>query len=176
MTIICLFMLNGALFESGIHVAAHCDHRFAPLRNIKLFQSIVEDHTIHNYRISIGNALRSATIGAVGRVRSDISAPPAWQSTVDDAGKWRKCGVCDCDPTWLYITHGDAARSTVTHNCRSCGVIVCAICSPSADSIPAEGVGNFETLSDYRIPLPQFGLYSPQRVCAQCYLGKQSSL
>lgn len=100
---------------------------------------------------------------------------------MDANGKWRKCSVCDCDPTWPCITRSDAARSTVTHNCRLtclvheiativlsniiavmlvfrlCGNIVCSVCSPSGDDVPGEGVGTFERLSDMRIPLPSIG-------------------
>jgi hypothetical protein len=38
-----------------------------------------------------------------------------------------------------------------------CGHIVCAVCSPSGDQVPGEGLGEFETLSDLRAPLPQLG-------------------
>lgn len=138
---------------------------------IKLFQGLGEDHSMHNYRLSISDAMRWRNLISTSSTEVDaVRRPPEWQTGLDDSGKWRKCSVCDCDPTWPCITRSDAARSTVTHNCRLCGHIVCVVCSPSGDDIPGEGVGTFEKLSDMRMPLPSIGLYSPQRICLPCYM------
>lgn len=70
-----------------------------------------------------------------------VRASPSWEAVYkEDTKQWAVCCVCNCDVTWAYITHSDASRALVTHNCRACGKIVCSVCSPAGDMIPGEGM------------------------------------
>ena len=66
--------------------------------------------------------------------------------------------------TFLYLLH-----YTDTY-CRSCGRVVCAVCAPAGDNIPADGIGKYQKLPDHRMTLPFMGLADKQRVCTPCFL------
>jgi hypothetical protein len=87
----------------------------------------------------------------------------------DDNTSWLPCSVCSLEVTWPYMMHSDASRSIATHNCSSCGKIVCTVCSPAGDEIPGDGISQRYKVPDFRIALPWLGLYAPQRVCLHCY-------
>eukprot|EP01040_Poterioochromonas_malhamensis_P005389 gene5389-5781_t len=82
---------------------------------------------------------------------------------------WLPCAVCGLEVTWPSIMHSDASRATATHNCRSCGRIVCTFCAPAGDTIQGDGINTSYTTDDFRLALPWRGLYTPQRICVQCY-------
>ena len=52
---------------------------------------------------------------------------------------WKPCYLCGLDVTWPYMLHSDASRAMVTHNCRSCGEVVCSACAPAGDTVPGDG-------------------------------------
>ncbi len=52
---------------------------------------------------------------------------------------------------------------------RSCGRIVCTFCAPAGDTIQGDGINTSYTTDDFRLALPWRGLYTPQRICVQCY-------
>lgn len=79
------------------------------------------------------------------------------------------CNVCGLDVTWPYMLHSDAARAMATHYCSVCQAVVCTYCAPAGDVIPGEGLNQTVTLRDMRLTLPWLGIFTPQRVCWQCY-------
>lgn len=69
-----------ALYE-GILATSHVDHRFSTFRDIKLFQGLGEDHAMHNYRLSIADAIRWRGLDERPyEGKSDgVRRPPEWQ-------------------------------------------------------------------------------------------------
>lgn len=100
-----------------------------------------------------------------------IRSGPTWEPIFDSNTKtWTRCHLCQSDPLWPYTTKSEPTRGHVTHHCRSCGKVCCSVCSPAGDSIPADGIGKFQKLSDHKLSLPFIGLTGQQRVCTTCYL------
>jgi len=85
------------------------------------------------------------------------------------AGPFRSCNVCELATNWAYIAHSSATTARVTHCCRACGDVVCAICAPAGDIVQGEGVNRQETLGDKRISIPAIGIFERERVCIPCY-------
>ena len=174
-------------FSQGGYRATLCNYRLGAFSEIIPIQSAVRNH----YMRSHIEAMRSLRLGNCFSSCERVS-PPTWQpiyenKDVSDCNSpsslksfynsksceniiWARCYVCDSDPTWPYITRSDAARGMAVHNCRSCGRVVCSVCSPSGDKIPADGIGKFQNLPDNRISLPFMGLTEKQRVCTPCFL------
>ena len=82
---------------------------------------------------------------------------------------WCPCSICNLDVTWPYIMHSDASRAMTKHRCALCQRVVCVVCAPAGDQISGDGLSQKHHLSDYSIPLPHLGLFTPQRVCIHCY-------
>jgi hypothetical protein len=155
--------------NDGAYRATLCTHRLPCLRRIDLYRNTVDDHHMSSHIRSIRmlKMISSSADTATAVARK----PPAWQPVRDPCtNKWARCSVCHSDPTWPYITNGDACRALVYHHCRACGKVVCVMCAPAGDSIPDVGVGQFQQLKDFRIPIPSLGLIMPERVCLPCYL------
>ena len=151
--------------SSGSYRATLCDHSLPCLRRIDLYRNAVDDHHMSSHIRSI------RMLKMVYDPSSTISAPPTWQPVFDPPTQtWARCSVCRSDPTWPYITNGVACRALVYHHCRACGKVVCVMCAPAGDYIPDVGVGNYQQLKDFRIPIPSLGLLMPERVCLPCYL------
>ena len=85
------------------------------------------------------------------------------------AGPYRSCVVCELPTNWAYIAHSSATTARVTHTCRACGDIVCAICSPAGDMVQGDGLNRQEQLADRRISIPAIGVFERERVCLPCY-------
>lgn len=148
----------------GVYQVDFCDHRVSELSKISLLRDSLDEHHVSAHI----RALRSFKLARNSVARLE---PPIWQKAYDEVTqKWATCGVCLSDPTWPFITNSDASRALVYHNCRACGKIVCVMCAPAGDSVPASGVGEYQTLSDHTIPLPSLGILNPERVCLPCYL------
>jgi hypothetical protein len=148
----------------GVVRVSLCDYRVSTLSKISLLKDSIEEHHVSAHI----TALRSYKLAknAVQRL-----APPVWQKAYDeDTRQWARCSVCQSDPTWPFITNSDATRALVYHNCRACGKIVCVMCAPAGDSVPGSGIGEYQTLSDHRIPMPSLGILTPERACMRCYL------
>ena len=65
---------------TGILVASHCDYRFLQFNEIKLYLNMVDDHSMHNYRLSIGDAVRWRGLRVQTEEKSDAARqPPEWQ-------------------------------------------------------------------------------------------------
>jgi len=154
-------------FSRGGYQARLCDHRLATFSEIIPIQSAVHNHYMRAH-IEAMRSLRLSTSNIRKR------PPPPWEpifdSNVPNGGAWARCHVCDSDPCWPYITRSDAARAMAVHNCRACGHVVCSVCAPAADRIPADGIGKYKTLRDQSMSLPFMGLTDKQRVCTPCYL------
>lgn len=154
-------------FSRGGYQARLCDHRLSALAEIIPIQSAVHNHQMRAHI----EAMRSLRLSFTSLKKIP---PPAWQPIFDsskpDGGAWARCSVCDSDPCWPYISSSDAARSMAVHNCRACGQVVCCVCAPAGDKIPADGIGKLETLRDQSISMPFIGLTDKQRVCTPCYL------
>jgi hypothetical protein len=43
------------------------------------------------------------------------------------------------------------------------------LCSPSGDTLMGDGISEAIVTPDWRMELPEFGLYEAQRVCLHCY-------
>jgi hypothetical protein len=62
------------------------------------------------------------------------------KGVTEQVQNWTPCGVCSLDTTWSNVLKSDASRARCTHNCRSCGTVVCTVCSPSGDTLMGEGM------------------------------------
>lgn len=85
------------------------------------------------------------------------------------SSQWNCCTVCGLDCNWAYILKSNGNRAQVSHTCGVCRKIVCTLCAPAGDSIPADGFNATVTLSDWRICVPSLAILQPTRVCAHCY-------
>lgn len=98
--------------------------------------------------VQIAMAVQQSAMDALDK-SSAVAAPPVEAQLADDGGAsatlspytqhWKPCYLCGLDVTWPYMLHSDASRATVTHNCSSCGEVVCTACSPAGDSVPSDG-------------------------------------
>lgn len=162
------FVIPGKIIHLFISNARYnatlCDHRLVAFRSIAPLSHGVEDHKMCNHI----KALRAIRHVAATTIPTPL---PTWQAAYSSADKkWSRCYVCDSDVTWPFITKSDSTRALVMHHCKACGKVVCCICAPKADLVPAEGVGQYNTLEDFSIALPSLGFVEPERVCVPCYL------
>jgi len=52
---------------------------------------------------------------------------------------------------------------------RACGKVVCAFCAPAGDQVAGDGIAEYVTLPDKRIPLTRGGVFGTVRVCRPCH-------
>lgn len=79
------------------------------------------------------------------------------------------CSICGLEVTWPFMLHSAASRALVTNRCASCGNVVCTVCAPAGDNLPGDGLGSKFQVLDLRLALPQYGIFTPARVCLHCY-------
>jgi len=145
--------------------AEECDSRYTGLQKINLFRNSISDHMMSAHI----HALRMLKLSR--HPMYNVQTPPRWEPIYDSTShEWASCSVCGSEPTWPFITNSDASRALVYHHCRACGKPVCVICAPAGDSIPDVGIGEYQMLKDYRIPIPSIGLLMPERVCLPCFM------
>lgn len=151
-------------FCNASYNATLCDHRLEALRTIVPLTSVVKNHEMSAHIEALRSMkLKQATV--------PMRDGPTWEPIYSAASKaWSRCHVCLSDPLWPYITKSEPTRGLVTHNCRSCGKVCCSVCSPAGDLIPADGIGKYQKLSDFKLSLPFIGLTGQQRVCITCFL------
>jgi len=61
------------------------------------------------------------------------------------------CSNCASRFTWASTCDSEAQEARDKHNCRSCGYLVCGPCSTNC------------------VPLPEYGITVPVRICDSCY-------
>lgn len=83
-------------------------------------------------------------VKAVRRAREHL---PQWTGFAEES----TCDCCASRFTWASTSSTEAQEARDKHNCRSCGGLVCDPCSKN------------------RLPLPDFGISLPSRVCDRCY-------
>jgi len=150
------------------------NHRLPALREMKLVGNSIEDHKMVQYLSSFRTLKADRRFSASAPSSSSPSPPRKLAKSATTASGppqsvWTKCHVCEEDVLKPYILKGTACRSSATNHCAACGEIVCVVCSPAGDVIPGDGINTNQTTHDFRIPLPQRGLYEPQRLCFPCY-------
>lgn len=163
--------------DGGVMEAYCTDHTLPLLREIKLMSDCVLDHynksyfavlrTLRHARVTAGTMSRALPIRLEQSLRIAPLKDPA-------TGNWNPCSVCREDTTWPYICKSSSARAGATHHCKACGSIVCSVCAPAGDSIPDDGLNQYVSVDDLRIPLPLMGLITPQRVCLPCFFKSYS--
>lgn len=67
----------------GILSASLVDHQFAAFRELKLYMGLAEDHAMHRYRLSLGDAIRwqerIASTSEKTSAEPVLASPPEWQ-------------------------------------------------------------------------------------------------
>lgn len=155
-----------------------CDYTLPAMQTIKLTQECITDHYNKSYFAAL-RTLRHARVVAGtmapppgttgGQIRRPMLTPLR-----DASGNWLPCSVCAEDATWPYITKSTSSRASATHHCMACGSICCSVCAPAGDQIPDDGLNQYVSVDNLRIPLPLSGLMNPQRVCLPCFFGSYS--
>lgn len=152
--------------------AALGDYRMAALQELsRIGEEPLLHHFLTSYLASL-RGLRNINISGLRRaslveINSKSSSNSLASSVTDGVVR---CAVCELNPTWAYITHSDSTRAFVSHICSICRKICCSVCAPAGEQIPGDGVNQFETLQDFRIPIPSLGMLDPHRVCHPCYM------
>jgi len=113
----------------GGYKATYVPRAFRPLRRISLASNLLNDHTSRWY------------YEALLEVRSIRQAPhplPEWTSFNDKTSK--TCSCCASAFTWASTSDSEAQEARDKHNCRSCGGLVCEMCSKMRSAIPSVGI------------------------------------
>ena len=140
----------------GIFRAATVNHEWIGLRRIETNSNTIEHHSLS----SIMSSIRE-----VCEVRKSAVQPPQWKaanlssSPDSPTGTSSKilCAVCGYDVSWHHTGGSATSTARATHHCRSCGEIVCGMCSKN------------------KFPLPEIGLSRCVRVCDSCVFRRCSS-
>lgn len=145
--------------------AVEGDPLMPELRRVAVTQRAVSDHRIDSY----ADALRTVWHR---RGHAPPPRPPTpFASVIAPGGgaNWTPCAVCGSDVIWTAAVAGsDAWRVHATHHCRACGEVVCAFCAPAGDRVAADSLGEFDKLTDRRVPLPSRDYLQAARVCLVC--------
>jgi len=113
----------------GGYKATYVPRAFRSLRRISLASNLLNDHTSRWY------------YEALLEVRSIRHAPhplPEWTSFNDKTSK--TCSCCASAFTWASTSDSEAQEARDKHNCRSCGGLVCEMCSKMRSAIPSVGI------------------------------------
>jgi hypothetical protein len=163
--IVCMY-----LDSLGQLKAALGDYRMAALQELsRVGEEPLSHHLLTSYLASL-RGLRNVTTSGSHASLVHTNLKPSFGSITSVTDCVVRCAVCELNPTWAYITHSDSTRAFVSHICSICRKICCSVCAPAGEQIPGDGVNQFETLQDFRIPIPSLGMLDPHRVCHPCYM------
>ena len=110
---------------------------------MRWYRSAGIPHTIHGpWSLFCWSRSRSSPKTRAETTLSSVLSSPSSAST---------CCTTHPSPAWASSASSDAQTHFDTHNCHQCGNTVCAGCS------------------EHRLPLPQFGILRPVRVCDACF-------
>eukprot|EP01038_Epipyxis_sp_PR26KG_P006204 gene6204-8543_t len=129
---------------------------------------------VEGWTDSVDNHTNSAINNKASFNKQSISSNITSPSVDNSKNVWMTCHICGLDVLWPYVLKSDASRAICTHNCSMCGQVVCSICAPAGDELPGDGLNKKVILPDYRVAIPSRGLFTPQRVCVQCYFESDS--
>ena len=138
----------------GAFRAATVNHEWIGLRRIETNSNTIEHHSLS----SIMSSIRE-----VCEVRKSTVQPPQWKaanlsSSPDSPTSKILCAVCGYDVSWHHTGGSATSTARATYHCRSCGEIVCGMCSKN------------------KFPLPEIGLSRCVRVCDSCVFRRCSSV
>ena len=84
---------------------------------------------------------------AVAEARRALAQPPAWRSFDTELC----CALCKAAFTWHTARKSEPEKWRRMQHCHACGRVVCEPCSGQT------------------MPLPQYGIMGPKRVCDKCF-------
>jgi len=115
------------------------DQKSEVLTKIQVQGNMFTDH---------GSKAMWSALQEVKEVRMSNQEPPCWTPFNFSS----LCQLCNEKFTWNSTSDSEAQVKKDKHNCRSCGRLVCSMCSSKTKSVP------------------HIGLNSPSRVCDLCAL------
>jgi len=113
----------------GGYKATYVPRAFRPLRRISLASNLLNDHTSRWYYEALLE---------VRSIRRASHPLPEWTSFNDTTST--TCSCCASAFTWASTSDSEAQEARDKHNCRSCGGLVCEMCSKMRSAIPSVGI------------------------------------
>jgi len=111
----------------GVSKACWVPQDFAPIRNVGLFDNLLDDHRASNILEMLCEA-RDA--------HRSLEKPAEWVSF----SSTNVCMICSNDFTWKSTSSSEAQRHRDKYNCRRCGRLICRECSLNSKPIPSFGL------------------------------------